>query len=93
MKCNHDCFTCPYPDCIKDNARKGDSINSHKKYYLQHRGDRLSYQKAYNAAHKEELRQKRKEKWANMTPDEREKERERQRANYLKRKEKNNVNV
>lgn len=25
MKCSHDdCFTCPYPDCICDKAKKGD---------------------------------------------------------------------
>lgn len=36
MKCNQDCFNCPYPDCINDYIKPYDA-EYHKQYRAEHR--------------------------------------------------------
>ena len=86
MKCKwHDCFTCPYADCIKD-TKTQDNPETHKRYYERHKSERLAYQKAYNEAHKADRHEQFQKRWANMTEEQKEKERARQREYHRRRK-------
>ena len=40
MKCNKDCFNCPYPDCINDYVKINDP-EYQKRYYEEHRSQEL----------------------------------------------------
>lgn len=58
MKCDwNDCFTCPYPDCVKDSRLMLDKIKDPAPQRIdkpkQNTVDRKAYNKAWNEAHKE----------------------------------------
>lgn len=71
-RCNHDdCFTCPYPDCVKDQPKaEKDRKDYQKKYYEEHKAEILEkyeklykekkreYARQYYAQHREELKEK-----------------------------------
>lgn len=44
MKCNKDCFNCPYPDCINNYVKINDP-EYQKKYYEEHHSQMLEHQK------------------------------------------------
>ena len=44
MKCNRDCFNCPFPDCINDYVKVNDP-EYQKRYYEEHRSQELERKK------------------------------------------------
>lgn len=58
--CNLDCFHCPYEDCIND----GELNNQVKcrNWYQRNREKKIAYQKAYNKAHRAEIKAKKLQK-------------------------------
>ena len=54
MKCKwHDCFTCPYEECIDETNYNKDAC---RRYYEKNKERRILYQLAYNKAHIEQKR-------------------------------------
>lgn len=54
MICDLRCLTCPYSECIRDKRQK----EVYKRYYEKNREKRIAYQKEYNKAHREQIRER-----------------------------------
>ena len=54
MICDLRCLTCPYAECIRDKRQK----EVYKRYYEKNREKRIAYQKEYNKAHREQIRER-----------------------------------
>lgn len=54
MICDLRCLTCPYTECIRDKRQK----EVYKRYYEKNREKRIAYQKEYNKAHREQIRER-----------------------------------
>lgn len=73
MKCNMDCFNCPYPDCWKDKRvlkepkKRGRKKSLEGSYYDRHKEERRAYQNEYNASHRKERRAYQTEYYKNNT--------------------------
>lgn len=62
MACGHcDCFSCPYTDCVLTDEDARNAKRAYQKaYYAAHGDELIAKQKAYNEAHKVEISTKRK---------------------------------
>lgn len=88
MICNHDCFECPYPDCVVDEVTPEEIEDSNIREARLSGNLRDAQKRAYRAwywRHREEINRERRERYA-QDQEYRESRRESVRKNYAKKK-------
>ena len=54
MICKINCLSCPYEECERDKRQK----ETYRRYYQKNREKRIAYQKEYNKANREQIRER-----------------------------------
>jgi hypothetical protein len=87
--CYPDCFHCPFVDCVNDNITEDEGITDLQAgvvptYYSEHRQEVLEKAKKRRIEHGEAMRAKERERYANLSSEDKRKKVANNRKNYWK---------